>query len=667
VTERARPEQAGPEEEHAPAAAPAALELTPPGRVLALQRTAGNRAVGQLLARETATKPKTGLERLDELLGKFNVDEDAVIAHLGTLNVNEKAVVLRDYRARIADPLNPREMVRAVKHLDTTLWNKLVWVGAAGTPDYGDIRQLIKDAPDQKQRDALKTDGWRSWFVSVCSNATMKQAVVDLKFDLLTQLNWVSHEMSTNYDDIRALCKADTVTDDDRRKLKTKAWRDWFVDICTNATMRDAVVDLKFDAWYKVQWMVSEGTDNGLLRSALLADGKATDVARVVTDPKLIDWVRSELDADAVRTIDLTYLELAGKEKKEEFGGFADQLTDARQNDLRHCGSRLKNLAATIGDDRFAALAARIMLISKYAPRARREALRVLTAQLSDQETALRMIAKPVQAVIVPRDKMMTDLDEFKSLLTSDSGGGPGNTFDGRPWKHVRGVGNVVVGDMTYAAITEENLLGGVPDASTQPAGTTPAGYATGYSTTSHEFAHVLHRNGLNDKEKKLIDKHYAAKRTATSTKAGMVNPNVWPDGPRVSPTAPAAWVTAGYTDDTWLDKLLTIAEASRKVYENYSSQNSSEYFAQLSNAYLGSNLGTDPTTGAARNNGRAWIVANEDPEMLALLDKVYKRKTVNDIDASGALTAGGLCTNPDPKPAPPPPGPPPGGGGGGP
>jgi hypothetical protein len=144
-----------------------------------------------------------------------------------------------------------------------------------------------------------------------------------------------------------------------------------------------------------------------------------------------------------------------------------------------------------------------------------------------------------------------------------------------------------------------------------------------------------------------------------------MINPNIWPDGPRVSPTAPASWVTAGYTDDAWLDKLLTIAESSRKVYENYSSQNSSEYFAQLSNAYLGTNLGVDPTTGAARNNGRAWIVANEDAEMLALLDKVYKRKTINDIDASGALTAGGLCTNPDPKPAPPPPAPAPGGGGG--
>ena len=317
------------------------------------------------------------------------------------------------------------------------------------------------------------------------------------------------------------------------------------------------------------------------------------------------------------------------------------------------------------------------MLVARYAPRARTEALRVLTAQLQDSETALRMITKPVQAVIVPRDRMMTDLDEFRSLLTSDSGGGPGNTFDGRQWAHVRGVGNVVVGDKTYAAITEENLLGGAPDAKTAAApkdakgkvvgtaGTPAPGYTTGYSTTTHEFAHVLHRNGLSAAEKKLISKHYAAKRKATETKTGLIDPNVWPDGPRISPTAPADWVALGWTDAKWVEKVTTIADASRKVYENYSAQNESEYFAQLSNAYLGTNLGTDPTTGQARNNGRAWIAANEDKEMLDLLDKVYKNQTVNSIDAAGKLTPGGLCTNPNPPPPPPPPGPPPKGGGG--
>lgn len=112
-----RPEHVGPEPEEGRVSgidgAPA--ERTTTARVLELQRTAGNRAVQQLLARETKTK--TRLQRLDELLDRFNVDEDAVIAHLATLDDAEKRVVLRDYRKRIASPLNACEMVRAVKAL----------------------------------------------------------------------------------------------------------------------------------------------------------------------------------------------------------------------------------------------------------------------------------------------------------------------------------------------------------------------------------------------------------------------------------------------------------------------------------------------------------------------------------------------------------------------
>ncbi len=635
--------------------ATATVAPTPTDRVLTLQRTAGNRAVGQMLARETATKKPAGLERLDELLDKFDVDENAVIAHIATLSDPEKAVVLRDYKARIADPLNPNEMARAVKSLNTTLWNKLVWVGAAGEPDYGDIRELITSTKEQKEKTAIGTKEWRSWFIAVCSNATMKQAVVDLGFRLPTQLWWMAGEMSADYDDIRSLCQANTVTDDDRRALKTTDWRDWFVGVCGDATMRDAVVDLKFDAVTKVEWLLAEDTNARLLRSALLADGKATDVGRVVIDPKLVERIRAGVGAEGVRTIDQVLVELAKAEKPEEFPGFVDVIPEARLHDLGNAAAWLKNVSTDLGDERFAALAARIMLVARHAPGARREALRLLTAQLQDPETALRMITKPLQVVIVPRGKKMTELDEFKSLLEADDGAGKGNTFDGRPWANVRGVGTVVAGGKTYAAITEENLLGGVPDASTGG-----GGYTVGYSTTTHEFAHALHINGLNAAQKKLISKHFNAKRAATNTKATITLPNVWPDGPRVSPTAPTAWFAAGWTDDKWLEKVVSYSDKDRFKYENYSSQNDMEYFAQLSNAYLGTNLGTDPTTGQVRNNGRAWIAANEDKEMLDLLDKLYKNKTVNDIDAAGQLTPGGLCTNPNPAPPPPPPGPPP-------
>jgi hypothetical protein len=365
-------------------------------------------------------------------------------------------------------------------------------------------------------------------------------------------------------------------------------------------------------------------------------------------------------------------VEAALADPKADFNAVVDRIPEGQLNAMSGFNAWLAKILPAASAERFAYLAASIMLVSRYAPAGRKEALRLISAMLQDKDVALRMILKPVKAVIVPRDKAMTELDEFRSLLTSDSGKGPGKTFDGREWAHVRGVGNVTVGTKVYAAITEENLLGGAPDAKVFDApknekgevvgskGTPGGSYTVGYSTTTHEFAHVLHRQGLSDDQKKIITKHYAAKKAATTGKDGLVK-NVWPDGPRVNPTAPKSWTDAGWTDEKRIEHLAGLADDARRVYENYSSQNEAEYFAQMANAYVGTNLGTDPTTGRPRNNGRAWIEANEPKEMLDLLDQLFKNVTVNDIEAGGALKAGGKCTNPAPKPEPAPAGTPPG------
>jgi hypothetical protein len=359
-------------------------------------------------------------------------------------------------------------------------------------------------------------------------------------------------------------------------------------------------------------------------------------------------------------------IEAAIADPAGDFNAVVDSIPETQLNAMAGFKAWLNKIVTPISGERFAYLAANIMLVSKHARGARKEALRLLKAMLQDKDTALRMILKPVQAVIVPRNKQMTELDEFRSLLTSDSGKGPGKTFDGREWAHVRGVGNVVAGGKTYAAITEENLLGGAPDAKVFDApknaagvvvgsAATPGGsYTVGYSTTTHEFAHVLHANGLSADQKKIVKKHYDLKRAATTGEVGLVK-NVWPDGPRVSPTAPASWTTAGWTDATRLTHLAGLTDDARRVYECYSSQNEFEYFAQTANAYLGTNLGTDPTTGRPRNNGRAWIAVNEPTEMMDLLDLLFKNTTVNDINANGTLKTSGLCTNPAPAPVTPP------------
>jgi hypothetical protein len=349
-----------------------------------------------------------------------------------------------------------------------------------------------------------------------------------------------------------------------------------------------------------------------------------------------------------------------------------DGLPETHVNKLADFHAWLDKIEPQLSAAQFAYLAAAIMINSSHAPAARQEARRLISAQVGDKTVAMRMIKKPVMAVIVPRDKQMTELPEFQTLKTSDSGGGPGKTFDGRLWAHVRGVGNVRVGTKVYAAITEENLLGGSPDpkvyaekkddtgAVVTPAGKAAGGYTAGYSTTTHEFAHVLHRNGLSDEDKKVITTAYQARRAATTGSEAKLSME-WVDGPRVGPSAPKSWQDKGWTDAKWMKHLAGLTDDARKKFECYAAQNESEYFAQLSNAYIGTNLGSDATTRMPRKNGRAWIEANEPKEMLALLDRLYQNKTVNDIAADGKLVSGGKCANP-PSPPSGPPGPPPSG-----
>jgi hypothetical protein len=159
-----------------------------------------------------------------------------------------------------------------------------------------------------------------------------------------------------------------------------------------------------------------------------------------------------------------------------------------------------------------------------------------------------------------------------------------------------------------------------------------------------------------------VITKAYTKRRAASTGSASKLTKK-WVDGPRINPTVPKSWKDAGWTQKKYMKYMVGLSDDARRTHECYASQSEEEYFAQLSNAYLGTNMGSDATTGQARRNGRQWIKDNEPEEMLALLDRLYQHKTVNDITKGGALKVGGKCANP-PAPAPPPPpgGAPPGG-----
>ena len=244
----------------------------------------------------------------------------------------------------------------------------------------------------------------------------------------------------------------------------------------------------------------------------------------------------------------------------------------------------LDGIQITMSDEEFGRAAAILQLIVPAgvvdAEAARTEALRILSAQLGgSKEFARRAIDSTVDVVIVPRDTLMTDLPQFASLKGQ-------KTSDNREWEPVRGVGGVGLNGRMYTAVTEENLLG-VDCTATFNGNPVSGTYAKGYSTSSHEYAHALHLTVMNASEKATVKTAYDARKVKSLAE---------PDAP-----------------DMWVD--------GREGC--YASTNEFEFFAQLSNAYLGTNAGTDPTTNDPRHNGKTYVETNE-PEVFELLEKFY-------------------------------------------
>ncbi len=259
-------------------------------------------------------------------------------------------------------------------------------------------------------------------------------------------------------------------------------------------------------------------------------------------------------------------------------------LPRANLDALRKDETFLSSIQTTMSNEEFGRAAAILQLTVPDgvvdAEAARTEALRILSAQLGgDKAFARTAIDSKIEVVLVPKDTLMTDLPQFAPLKGT-------KTFDGRDWETVRGVGNVALGGRMYTAITEENLLG-VDCTATHDGKPVSGTYEKGYSTSSHEYAHAVHENVLDDTQKAMVEDAYKARQL--KAKAKPDDPDMWVDGREG-------------------------CYASKTVFE---------FFAQLSNAYLETNAGTDPYTGDPRHNGKDFVETNE-PEVFKLMDKIY-------------------------------------------
>ncbi len=221
----------------------------------------------------------------------------------------------------------------------------------------------------------------------------------------------------------------------------------------------------------------------------------------------------------------------------------------------------------------FAQFGARLLVVvpgeSARPVSARWEAYAQVARMLQDPDAVAQLLTSGASVVILPQDVPLGAVSSFAGLH------GP----DGRGLDDLRGAQSGLV-----AAVPEENLLG-----ETTPVGPVPH-QPEGYSSATHEIAHLIHTTALTDADRHLISRVFQERLAA-----GPDAP--WPDGIR---------------------RDLSGADA-----DNYSSTDEFEYFAQLSNAYLGTNHGHDTTTGRPRNNGAPWVRANE-PALLPLLERLY-------------------------------------------
>ncbi|MEV5492959.1 hypothetical protein AB0L47_34150 [Streptomyces bobili] len=233
---------------------------------------------------------------------------------------------------------------------------------------------------------------------------------------------------------------------------------------------------------------------------------------------------------------------------------------------------------------------------------ARMQLTRLLAAMLSDPDTAARIRDSAVRVVVIPRDVPVTDLlnsaepahaphhalhETPNGVERAESAESAESAEDMRDTSGAQAAGlprGLTLPRAGLVAVSEENLLG--EHTTTDPH---RPFQAEGYSSVTHELAHMIHHFGLTPQDRRLVQSAFEAKTRAGDTAQ-------WADGPLTGPDS---------------------------TTRNYSSRSAEEYFAQVTNAYLGANHGHDPHTGLLRNNGAPWVHANE-PILLPLLQRLH-------------------------------------------
>jgi hypothetical protein len=291
--------------------------------VLALQRSAGNRAVAAALQRAPAATA-TPLDSLRALLDDDK--EEAAISAMAALSPGDAAALLKlaDMRKLAVSAFNDDEMARAIVSLKGgELIHKLQWLQAEGSK-LALVWPLIVDpkTPAAEKAELYRHNDMRDFFGDLCNDDEMASVVDQLGGSLAAKLNWMFAE-GTSW---KAVVAKFNATTDPAQKTALYAldyMRKDFEDLLNNGEMA-ALVDMMGGTLdQKLTWMASEGTNGGLVLPKV-QHAPAADLSGVSAKTRAA--VKGELSkadyAQFVRMLDeglLTSEEVSHKSTEKHF------------------------------------------------------------------------------------------------------------------------------------------------------------------------------------------------------------------------------------------------------------------------------------------------------------------------------------------------------------
>jgi hypothetical protein len=286
---------------------PARLDLSRSG-LLALQRTAGNAAVGALLQRApgTAAPPKADpIATLRKLLQ--DGDANGAIAHIGRLESGDagKALGMGDLRSLAVKAFDDEEMAHAMYAMKGgTLHQKLNWMTAEGS-SWKLVRPLLVDpgVPDWQKTELYQQNYLRRFFTSICDDDEMEEAVGLLGGTLEAQLNWMFVEGTS----VAAVRRRIGAHSPDKRPAiyKYDYLRDFFADLVGDQGMAQMVDLIGGTLNDRLSWMAYEDTNYAAVadRIRLASDTDYKTVSpdtrrELQKDMSAKDWQRVEAMLD---------------------------------------------------------------------------------------------------------------------------------------------------------------------------------------------------------------------------------------------------------------------------------------------------------------------------------------------------------------------------------